>query len=68
MIKNILLAATIVSIILVVYFGMNTYPDIKIFSIFGFQFGINYNEYTLLKLLTLCFGLGFLIHKYYGDK
>lgn len=68
--KNLLLIATIVCIASVVYFGMNTFPDIKIFTLLGFQFGINYNEFMFLKMITLCLGVGYLIFRFKenGDK
>jgi hypothetical protein len=40
-------------IFVIIYLSTNTFPDIKLINLFGFDFGVNYNDYLLLKLLAL---------------
>jgi hypothetical protein len=35
----------------IIFLSTNTYPDIKLFKLFGFSFGVNFNDYLLIKLL-----------------
>tara|TARA_R110000868_G_scaffold67549_2_gene200353 strand:+ start:822 stop:1028 length:207 start_codon:yes stop_codon:yes gene_type:complete len=62
--KNYLLVSLIICISAVIFLGMGTYPEYKIFSLFGYQFGVNINEYMLLKIGTLTIGFIYLLLRY----
>lgn len=62
--KKVLLISLIICICAIIFLGMNTYPEYKIFDLFGYQFGVNINEYMLLKVGTLTIGFIYLLLRY----
>jgi hypothetical protein len=46
-----LLGFIIFLLVTIVFLSTNTYPDYKLVSLFGFSFGVNFNDYLLIKLL-----------------
>ena len=62
--KKALLISLVICLCSTIYFGMNTFPEYKIFTLFGYQFGVNFNEFMLLKLSTVTIGFFYLLLRY----
>lgn len=53
MARKVLLAIAVFSTLMVVYFGFGTDPDVKLWSWFGYEYGINIVGNIYWKLLSI---------------
>lgn len=68
MTRKVLLAVSVFSTLMVVYFGFGTEPDIKLWKWFGYEYGFNLAGNVYWKLLSVASWVLWILAKEVKDE